>query len=262
MSDELGFELAIRKTNRPSSGKPFVLDVNLNLQFGEDPGTIVVFGPSGSGKSTLLECLAGLQLPDAGRIVLNCATWFDSDRNVNVSIQRREFGYVFQSLALFPHLTVRKNVEYGLGKLGKADRECRVSQILEKFHIGHLASHRPNAISGGEQQRVALARALVNRPKALLLDEPFAALDYDTKSRIMDDVKQWKTEQQTPIILVTHALEEVFAMGEWVVMLQEGKITAQGRPADVLDQQRQRLLQDIVQTTKPASVRPGPNLII
>ena len=142
------------------------------------PGITILFGPSGAGKTTLLDCIAGLVRPDAGpnrnppsKIL------FDSALGINVPPQRRRVGYVFQDLALFPHLTVEGNVEYGLSSLAVEERKRRSAAILESFRIAHLRSRRPGQISGGERQRVALARALVIDPTILLLDEPLAALD-------------------------------------------------------------------------------------
>jgi molybdate transport system ATP-binding protein len=147
-------------------------------------------------------------------------------------------GYVFQDLALFPHLTVQGNVEYGLLRLASVERHRRSAAILESFRIAHLRSRRPAQISGGERQRVALARALVIDPTVLLLDEPLAALDAVTKSKIVDDLRTWNQEHGVPIVYVTHSREEVFALGERVIVLENGRPVAQGTPHQVMSAPR------------------------
>ena len=139
-----------------------------------------------------------------------------------------------QSLALFPHLTVQQNVQYGLTALESAEREARCREILQSFRIASLAQRRPREISGGERQRVALARTLVTQPRVLLLDEPLTALDATTKSQIVDDLRAWNRERKIPVLYVTHHREEVFALGEHVIALEAGKIVAAGSPQEVL----------------------------
>ncbi len=195
------------------------------------PGITILFGASGAGKTTLLDCIAGLATPDTGRITVGDRVFFDGDGGVNLPVQRREVGYVFQDLALFPHLSAEENIGFGLG--GK-ERERRTDEILESFRIAHLRERKPREISGGERQRVALARALVIDPCVLLLDEPLAALDAPTKSRMIDDLRAWNRAHGIPIIYVTHSREEVFALGERVLVLEDGKIVAQGTPHEVM----------------------------
>ena len=195
------------------------------------PGITILFGASGAGKTTLLDCVAGLATPDTGRITVGDRVFFDGDGGVNLPVQRREVGYVFQDLALFPHLSAEENIGFGLG--GK-ERERRTDEILESFRIAHLRERKPREISGGERQRVALARALVIDPCVLLLDEPLAALDAPTKSRMIDDLRAWNRAHGIPIIYVTHSREEVFALGERVLVLEDGKIVAQGTPHEVM----------------------------
>ncbi|MGB8986201.1 MAG: ATP-binding cassette domain-containing protein, partial [Candidatus Sulfotelmatobacter sp.] len=143
-------------------------------------------------------------------------------------------GYVLQDLALFPHLTVEQNVEYGLARLARANRKRRAAEMLQELHIDHLRGRRPAEISGGERQRVALARSLVTDPCVLLLDEPLAALDVATKAKILDDLRRWNQAHGIPILYVTHSREEVMALGERVIVLEEGQIVAQGTPHEVL----------------------------
>src|SRR5882724_11169103 len=164
--------------------KRLARDFELDLTVSLPPGITILFGPSGAGKTTLLDCIAGLTRPDSGRIAIAGNALFDSSAAISVSPQRRRVGYVFQDLALFPHLSVEANVEYGLSLLERQERKRRSAAILESFRIAHLGARRPGQISGGERQRVALARALVIDPAILLLDEPLAALDAATKSRI------------------------------------------------------------------------------
>jgi len=191
----------IRKERRGAHGSTFTLDVS----FEASPGITILFGPSGSGKSTLLDCLAGFLQPDDGRIAVNGAILFDSGNRVELPPQKRNIAYVFQSLALFPHLTVGQNVEYGLQQLPAPDRQKRAAEILEAFRVGKLKDRKPGEISGGEQQRIALARSLVTRPRILLLDEPLTGLDAALKSSIIEDLRVWNAANRIPILYVTHS---------------------------------------------------------
>ena len=155
---------------------------NLNVHFRALAGFTILFGASGAGKTTLLDCIAGLTNPDEGRIVVGGEDLYDSEKKRNVAAWKRHIGYVHQDLALFPHLTAEQNVAYGLRALSATERTSRSREILARFRIDRLRDRRPAQISGGERQRVALARALVTEPRALLLDEPLAALDRPTKS--------------------------------------------------------------------------------
>jgi molybdate transport system ATP-binding protein len=159
---------------------------------------------------------------------------FDSAAGFNLPPNRREVGYLFQTLALFPHMTVRQNVEYGLAALDRAERVTRSREILESFHVAALGQRRPQDISGGERQRVALARTLVTRPRVLMLDEPLTALDAVTKARIVDDLRAWNERHRIPILYVTHDRDEVFALGERVIALESGRVVAVGSPHEVL----------------------------
>jgi molybdate transport system ATP-binding protein len=209
-------------------------DFELDLSCSFPPGITILFGSSGAGKTTLLDCIAGLAKPDAGRIMLAETILFDNAMGINTSPQSRRVGYVFQDLALFPHLTVEGNVQYGLYALDASERERRSAALLESFRVGHLRARRTGQISGGERQRVALARALVIDPQVLLLDEPLAGLDASTKSRIVDDLRTWNRQHRIPIVYVTHTREEVFALGEQVVVLENGRAIAQGTPHQVM----------------------------
>jgi molybdate transport system ATP-binding protein len=209
----------------------FTLDVHLALA----AGIAVVFGASGAGKTTLLDCVAGLATPDRGFIEAGRSVLFDADAHINRPPSQRGVGYVFQDLALFPHLSARKNIEYGLADLPTGEREHRVQAMAQSFGIADLLERRPAELSGGQRQRVALARTLVTRPRVLLLDEPLAGLDAPTRSRLIQDLRAWNAEQRIPILLVTHSREEVFALAEAVVVLERGRIVAQDTPEEALE---------------------------
>ena len=209
----------------------FTLDVAVDAQ----PGITIVFGASGSGKSTLLRCLAGLLTPDAGRITTDATVLFDSTAGQNVPTRQRNVGYVFQHLALFPHMSVAANLAYGVSDLDEAVRQARIESTAERFRIAHLLARKPGAISGGERQRAALARALVTDPTVLLLDEPLSGLDHITQSRIIEDLRAWNVAHNIPILYVTHAHREVFALGERVLVLEHGRVLAAGTPQEVME---------------------------
>lgn len=225
-----------------STGGVFDLDVTLSLP----AGITILFGPSGAGKTTLLDCVAGLTDPDSGQVDVGERALFNSARGINVPVQRRRIGYVFQDLALFPHLSVAGNIDYGLTGFSAGERSTRSNRILESFRIAHLRDRKPGAISGGERQRTALARALVTDPCLLLLDEPLTALDNVTKSKIIDDLRAWTHAHTIPILYVTHSRDEVFALGERVVVLERGRVLAQGNPHDVLSAPQQETVAQLV----------------
>jgi molybdate transport system ATP-binding protein len=206
----------------------------LDVAFDAAPGVTIVFGESGSGKTTLLRAVAGLVTPDAGRIAVGDRVLFDADAAVNVEASRRRAGFVFQHLALFPHLTAAANIAYGLDRLTASERRARVAAIAASFRIGHLLDQRPGQISGGERQRVGLARSLVTDPDVLLLDEPLSALDHATQSRIIADLRQWNDAHAIPILYVTHSQREADALGARVLVLENGAIVADGTPAQVM----------------------------
>lgn len=226
----------IRLRKRLSSGeRRFELKVSFYIQ----PGITILFGASGAGKTTLLECIAGLITPDEGRIALAGKTIFDAQEKISLPPQKRRIGYVFQDLALFPHLSVLENIQYGIRNLQGKEREKSAYAIAESFRISKLLSHKPTQISGGERQRVALARALAVEPVILLLDEPLTALDVLTKSAIMEDLRAWNEARKIPVLYVTHNRDEVFALGEQVVVLEQGRNIAQGTPHAVMTAPRQ-----------------------
>ena len=218
----------------------------LEAAFEAAAGFTMILGPSGGGKTTLLNCIAGFTRPDSGRIAIGARRLFDSDERIDLPVAERGLGYMFQDLALFPHLTVAQNVQYGIAKMPGGERRARMTAMLESFRITHLIARKPGEISGGERQRVALARSLVTNPAALLLDEPLTALDTATKSKILDDLRAWNAAHEIPILYVTHAPEEAFALGERVVVLEGGRILAQGVPQHVLTTPRHETIAQVV----------------
>jgi len=215
---------------------------HLDVDFSVPPGITILFGPSGAGKSTLLDCIAGLIVPKEGEISVGAKELYSSQRAINLAPQQRHLGYLFQSDALFPHLTAKQNIEYGIARLSAPDRDIALVELLKLFRIEALASRKPPELSGGEAQRVALARALVTNPKALLLDEPLSGLDAELKSSIITDLRAWNGARQIPILYVTHDRTEVDALGERVITMDKGKIVQQGIPRQVLDAPRKQSL--------------------
>ncbi|MBV8369533.1 MAG: ATP-binding cassette domain-containing protein [Candidatus Eremiobacteraeota bacterium] len=208
-------ELAARKQLRE-----FALEVELRFE----RGVTVLAGPSGAGKSTLLRIVAGLVRPDAGRVALD--GWVLHEGGLDVPAFRREVAYVFQDYALFPHLSVLDNVAFGLAARGvpRERRRATAQSWLERLGLGAFGRARPGALSGGERQRVALARALAWTPRALLLDEPFAALDETTRLRVRDEVRTTLAALDVPVVLVTHDESDVAAFAAPVVRLERGRL--------------------------------------
>lgn len=194
---------------------------------------VVLFGHSGAGKTTVLDCIAGFRSPQRGQIALNSRILFRSDDGLTLPVSRRRIGYLSQQPALFPHLTVRQNVGYGLLDLPRPERESRVDTILERFRIAPLASSRPAAISGGEQQRVALARTLVCEPELLLLDEPLSALDVTLKNLLLESLFEWQRERAVPMLYVTHDQAEAYSLARRVLVMEAGRVIADGEPYEV-----------------------------
>ncbi len=233
-----GLTARVRAERSGASTTSFLLDVSVEVF----PGITILFGPSGAGKSTLLDCIAGLLRPSGGRIVSGEDVLFDSESGVDLPPQRRRTAYVFQSLGLFPHMSVEANVAYGLAHLQKEQRSARIGAILEAFRVEKLRKRKPGEISGGEKQRVALARSLVTLPRVLLLDEPLTGLDAELKASIVGDLRAWNVAQRIPILYVTHSRDEVDALGERVIALEQGRVIGAGDPREVLDAPRRKKL--------------------
>jgi molybdate transport system ATP-binding protein len=199
-------------------------DLRAALSVGAE--TLVLVGPSGSGKTSLLKTVAGLERPYAGRISLGREVWFDAQRGIRLSAERRRVGYLPQDYGLFPHLSVAGNVRFA----GRRERP----DLLERFGIADLAQARPGQLSGGERQRVALARALAREPRVLLLDEPFGALDAITRQQVRDELADLLADLELPTMLVTHAFEDASVLADIVGVLDEGRLVQTGTPAEVL----------------------------
>ena len=210
-----------------------VSDFMLAVEFTADGAPMGLLGPSGSGKTMTLRAIAGLEAPDRGRIVLDGRVLFDSLRNINVPPRERKIGLLFQNYALFPHLTVAENIAFGLHRLPEAERARRVALQLAAAHLNDLTSRYPASLSGGEQQRVALARALAVEPEALLLDEPFSALDTHLRSALERQLRETLETYRGSTIFVSHNLEEAYRVCENLVVLERGSVAARGPKEEV-----------------------------
>jgi molybdate transport system ATP-binding protein len=204
-------------------------DISIALAFEAKKGTTVLFGPSGSGKSTTLAAIAGLVKPAEGLIRLGDETWLDSKKGHSLAVHKRRVAFVFQSQALFPHMTAIANVTYGMDRaLSQEERDRRANKLLEQWRVLHVADRKPRTFSGGEAQRVALARAFATSPRVILMDEPFSALDEDLRQTLMRDVKEFIRELGVPALFVTHSKMEAEALGDRVIVLERGKIVREG----------------------------------
>lgn len=204
---------------------PIALDVELCVAPGE---ILALVGPSGSGKSTTLRAIAGLYAPSGGRIACNGSLWLDHEAGINVPARQRRAGMVFQSYALFPHLTAVENVMEALGDVRPEQRRHQARALLQRLHLGGLEDRRAAALSGGEQQRVAVARALARRPEVLLLDEPFSAVDRVTRRRLRRELMELRRELPMPVILVTHDLDDVVKLADRMCVMHRGRILQTG----------------------------------
>ena len=209
-------------------------DFRLEARFESTGRLTALFGRSGAGKSTLVAMIAGLTRPDHGRIAIDGEALVDTDKRVYVPRHRRRVGYVFQEGRLFPHLTVRRNLLYGHWFTPAAERYTRLGDVIELLGIGNLLDRSPTRLSGGEKQRVAIGRALLASPRLLLMDEPLAALDEARKAEILPYIERLRDEIGLPIVYVSHSVAEVARLATTVVALADGKVTAVGRPSDLL----------------------------
>lgn len=234
----------------------------LSATFTLRPGWTVLFGNSGAGKTTLLRILAGLITPDHGVLHQGNYVLLDTNKKVVVTPGKRGIGFVTQHAALFPHLTAKQNISFGLGHWPQAEREARTEELLQIFAIGPLAARKPNQLSGGERQRVALARALAPRPHLLLLDEPFNAIDAASRAAIIQ-----KLRSNAPSVLyVSHDLGDAWQINADAILLDAGKITAQGKTRTILAPQREQILAQLSERPEQAqsassapSHAPWPN---
>src|SRR5229473_6999140 len=210
-----------------------VSDFRLSVEFTADGAPLGLLGPSGSGKTMALRAIAGLETPDHGRIVLHGRVLFDSEQRINLPARARRIGLLFQNYALFPHLNVAKNVAFGLRRLPDTERNRRVTEQLAAAHLDGLAERYPATLSGGEQQRVALARALAIEPAALLLDEPFSALDTHLRSALERQLRETLASYEGSTLFVSHNLEEAYRVCEKLVVLANGSVAAQGPKEEI-----------------------------
>ena len=206
----------------------FSLDVDLTLP---PAGITAIFGTSGSGKTTLLRCIAGLERAN-GRLLVNDHLWQDAD--FYLPVHRRPLGYVFQEASLFPHLSARRNLEYGMKRVAASERRVAMDQAIELLGIGHLLDRLPDRLSGGERQRVAIARALLTSPRLLLMDEPLAALDLARKNEILPYLERLHDELEIPVLYVSHAPDEVARLADHIVVMEAGRAIAQGPLTETL----------------------------
>ena len=221
---------------------------DLRMKFEMQDEVLALLGGSGSGKSMTLKCIAGIEKPDKGRIILDGRVLFDSEKHINLKPQDRGVGYLFQQYALFPNMTVYQNIVCGVKgamkragaensgrSISKTEKEKMIRDIIDLVHLNGLEEKKPKQISGGEQQRVALARILVNQPDALLLDEPFSALDASLRKNLVRETYNLMKDYGKSVIFVTHDQKEAFRLSESVALIEQGEITRMGKKEDIFE---------------------------
>ncbi|RST84888.1 molybdenum ABC transporter ATP-binding protein [Aquibium carbonis] len=209
--------------------------IPLDIAFRVEPGELLALvGHSGSGKSTLLRTIAGLWTPSEARVAVNGETWLDTGRRIDLAPHRRRVGIVFQSYALFPHMTALGNVVAAMGHRAAPERGAEARRLLALVNLSGLEARKPAELSGGQQQRVAVARALARQPAALLLDEPFSAVDRATRERLYEEIRQLRAHLAMPTILVTHDMEEARLLADRMVVIEHGRVVRAGATADVM----------------------------
>jgi len=224
----------IKKRFGSPSRHAFVVDVD----FAAVDGVTVLFGPSGAGKTTILRSIAGIVVPDEGRIKLDETVYFDSAAGISLPIQHRRVGYVFQNHALFPHMTAEQNVLYCARADSQSSNRERVRELFSLFAVQKTAARFPHELSGGEQQRIALARALASEPLIMLLDEPLSAVDTATRSRLLEEIIAAQRRSRIPFLYVTHNHSEAVRVGDNMLIVDQGKIVQEGAPLEVLNAPR------------------------
>lgn len=208
----------------------------LKVKFEADDGVLAILGASGCGKSMTLKCIAGIEKPDRGRIVLGDTVLFDSEKNINLKPQKRRAGYLFQQYALFPNMTVLQNVMCGVREGSRAEKKEKALAMLDRLHLSGHENKKPSMLSGGQQQRCALARILVNEPEVLLLDEPFSALDAHLRFHTERQVENIIRSFGKPVVFVSHDRDEVFRLTENIAIMEEGKLHSLGEKHKVFNE--------------------------
>lgn len=219
-------DLSFQKQLKTTEGS-FELNIDLKIPKG---AFVTLYGPSGAGKTSFLRILAGLLVPNKGSILVNDIPWYDSERKINLSPQKRNIGYVFQDYALFPNMTVKENLKFAQRKDRTKDL---IPELMKVMELTQLENRTPDTLSGGQKQRAALARALVQQPDILLLDEPLAALDTQMSTKLQDYILKAHKDYGLTTILVSHDLGEIIKLSDTVVVLEHGKITKTGMPQDI-----------------------------
>lgn len=229
-----------------SQRSPIPLDARLNCAPGE---LLALVGPSGSGKTTILRAIAGLLRPAQGFVACNGRTWLDTEKDLAIPPYRRSVGYVFQSYALFPHMSALGNIKAALNHVPAARRDERARRLLEQVHLEGLENRRPAELSGGQQQRVAVARALAREPSVLLLDEPFSAVDQVTRGKLQRELARMRVSLNIPILLVTHDLDEARMLADSITILHHGATLQSGVPEEVFTRPNSVTVARMVQLT-------------
>lgn len=224
----------------------FSLDVSWEI----DNELVVLFGYSGAGKSITLQMIAGLMRPDEGVVRSGEKVLFDSLKRIDVPPQKRSFGYVFQDLALFPHMTVRGNIRYGA--TGSSTDECKklVEEIIGAFRLEEVANSLPSKLSGGQQQRVAFARALIRKPDVLLLDEPFSALDNPLRLEMREFLNDVRNKFDIPVVLVTHDTFEAYTMADTIIVYANGRVAQTGTPFEIFNHPANKEVETLINTKR------------
>ena len=224
-------EISLQKKLKSSTGE---MELDLNIQI-EEGKLITIYGKSGAGKSTLLMLLAGLMNPEKGYIRIGKDIWTDTSKKVFLPPQKRNIGFVFQEYALFPNMTVRENLCFGLDK---GQPKTIVDKLVDIIDLGQLQDRKPNTLSGGQKQRVALARALVSQPRMLLLDEPLSALDNEMRLKLQSYILEVHREFGLTTLLISHDVSEIIRLSDFMIEMDHGKIIKQGNPADMFTNDR------------------------
>ncbi len=231
--------------------------VSIQTELELTPSWTVLFGPSGAGKTTVLRCLAGLETPDRGQICFGDEVWFKEGLNTCVTPQQRGIGFFFQDYALFPHLSVQKNIGYNLTGISKDEKSERIARMTETFGLSKLEHRNVQTLSGGEKQRVALARTLCRNPRLLLLDEPLSALDSPSRIRLRKELRHLLEQFNIPVILVTHDRTEALSLGDRMIVMNNGSVLQDGPIAEVFSKPNQKTTAGIVgmENVFPGSIK-------